>query len=471
MAIAHDPARRYPSVEQFAEDVRRYLSGHPVAARRESFAYVASKFVKRNKLAVAVATVAMVAVIAAFVITLRQKQIAERRFDEVRGLARAVVFDIHDAIAPLPGSTPARELLVRRALVYLDNLARESSDNTPLAMELARAYLKVGDVQGRPYQSNLGDTAGARASYAKALAIASEAMDREGVQDELLSLLADAHDRLGLVDQRALHWREAMAEHQASLAMRRRIAQMTPRRALDLAQTWAAVGDATYIGGKSLPPQWRFSPAEPYEASLRALQAVPVNGALRGERLDALARANARLGGLFSNAAFVDPHDRGRCIRYHEAALQALRERAALEPSSATARRNLADQEVMTATAQLFIGDPAGALSHTAGALEVLRPLAAADPTNVEARHDIAFALHTQGRAQLSLRNAAGAKEAYEGALEILTKLAEDTSNIEARRDLAGVYSGLGEACELGGDGVAAARYQAEAKRVRAQYR
>jgi tetratricopeptide (TPR) repeat protein len=469
MAIAHDPARRYPSVEQFAEDVRRYLSGHPVAARRESFAYVASKFVKRNKLTVAAAAVAVAVVIAAFIVTLRQKQIAERRFDEVRGLARAVVFDIHDAIAPLPGSTPARELLVRRALVYLDNLAREASDNTPLAMELARAYIKVGDVQGRPYQSNLGDTAGARASYAKALAIATAAMDRDGEEDGLISLLADAHDRIGLVDQRSLQWRAAMREHQSSLALRRRIGQVTPRLALDLAQTWIAIGDAAYIGVKQMPKQWQLSPVQAYEASLKAVERVPAAGALRGERLDALARGNARLGGLYSNADFVDPLDRGRCIRYHEAALKALRERVALEPSSATARRNVADQEVMTATAQLFVGDSAGALSHTGGALGELRPLAASDPTNVEARHDLAFALSIQGRALLNLRDAARARASYEEALQILTKLVTDASNKESRRDLIGVYGGLSQACEAAGDAACVARSRAELKRVRTQ--
>ena len=51
---------------------------------------------------------------------------AEQRFQEVRGLANSVLFELHDAIVPLPGSTQARELLVKRAQRYLDSLASES---------------------------------------------------------------------------------------------------------------------------------------------------------------------------------------------------------------------------------------------------------------------------------------------------------------------------------------------------------
>jgi tetratricopeptide (TPR) repeat protein/predicted Ser/Thr protein kinase len=465
-AIAVDPARRYASVEQFGEDIRRYLGGHPVAARRDSFAYVASKFVRRNKLAVSVIAIAFFAVIAAFVATYRQKQIAERRFDEVRGLARDVVFDIHDAIAPLPGSTPARELLVRRALVYLDHLSREASNNTPLAMELARAYLKIGDVQGRPYQPNLGDTAGALQSYAKALAVATAAGAREPRDEDVLALLADTHDRIGIVDQRALHWVSAMREHQAALAIRRRIS-MTPRRALDLAQTWLAVGDSAYIGHAVMPPEWRnVSPGWAYQSSLLALDAVPPAGPFRGARLEAVAHAHARLGGLLSNGAMADPRDPGACVRHQQAALEAFRQRLALEPSSATARRNLADQSVMMATAQLFVGDDRGALASTESALAELRPLAAADPTNAEAQHDISFALLVNGRAHFNLGEVDAAELAFRDDLAILTRLAADASNREARRDMGSAWGGLASVCEARGDQKCASADLAESLRV-----
>src|SRR5438045_7233745 len=76
---------------------------------------------------------------------------ANRRFNEVRQLAHSVLFDYHDAIAALPGSTGVRQKLVQDALQYLDNLSREASNDRDLMRELATAYQKVGQIQGNSY--------------------------------------------------------------------------------------------------------------------------------------------------------------------------------------------------------------------------------------------------------------------------------------------------------------------------------
>ena len=61
-----------------------------------------------------------------------QRARAERRFNEVRTLATSFLFEFHAAIEKLPGSTPARELLVKRALEYLASLAQEARDEPSL---------------------------------------------------------------------------------------------------------------------------------------------------------------------------------------------------------------------------------------------------------------------------------------------------------------------------------------------------
>ena len=85
---------------------------------------------------------------------------AERRFNEVRQLATTFLFEFHDAIEKLPGSTPARALLLQRALASLNSLAQEAGDDPSLQRELAMAYVKVGTVQWHRYYAHLGDTAG-----------------------------------------------------------------------------------------------------------------------------------------------------------------------------------------------------------------------------------------------------------------------------------------------------------------------
>jgi tetratricopeptide (TPR) repeat protein/tRNA A-37 threonylcarbamoyl transferase component Bud32 len=175
-ALRKEPERRYASVEQFAEDIRRHLAGLPVIARPDTVGYRAAKFVQRNRVAVVGAVVVFLTLVGGILATSWQAQRAraaqaraERRFEEVRKLARTVIFDYHDAIKDLPGATPVRERIVKDALSYLDGLSREAGRDTALLTELGNAYERVGDVQGGTLFANLGNTAGAASSYRKAL--------------------------------------------------------------------------------------------------------------------------------------------------------------------------------------------------------------------------------------------------------------------------------------------------------------
>jgi len=100
-----------------------------------------------------------------------QRARAEQRFNDVRALANSLIFDVHDSIEDLPGSTAARKLIIEKAVHYLDSLSSESQDDLTLQRELATGYKRIGDVQGNEYVANLGDSAGALASYQKSLDI------------------------------------------------------------------------------------------------------------------------------------------------------------------------------------------------------------------------------------------------------------------------------------------------------------
>ena len=176
-ALRKEPERRYPSAHELSEDLRRHLDGLPVAARADSIGYRAGKFARRHRTAVAAAVLVSASLVGGIVATIRQARIAEanrsraeRRFADVRKLANSFLFDVHDEIRELPGSTRARQRLVATAQEYLDSLAREAQD-TGLQRELAAAYERLGDVQGGALNANLGDMPGALESYRKAAAI------------------------------------------------------------------------------------------------------------------------------------------------------------------------------------------------------------------------------------------------------------------------------------------------------------
>ena len=163
-ALRKEPELRYSGVTAFADDLRRYLDGRPVRARPATLGYRASKFIRRNRLSVAAAVLLLLTLLGGIAATLWQSRKAnleraraERRFNEVRQLARSVMFDYHDPIAALPGSLAIRQKLVADALTYLDRLSQDGSGDLSLLRELADAYDKVAAVQG-------GSTEHARAS-------------------------------------------------------------------------------------------------------------------------------------------------------------------------------------------------------------------------------------------------------------------------------------------------------------------
>jgi hypothetical protein len=90
-AIRKEPDRRYVSVEQFDEDLRRYLDRQPVLAQGDSLGYRARKFVARYKQGVAAAAVMVLLLAAGVVATAMEARIARR--ERTRAEEQAQVAD------------------------------------------------------------------------------------------------------------------------------------------------------------------------------------------------------------------------------------------------------------------------------------------------------------------------------------------------------------------------------------------
>ncbi len=125
-AMEKDPARRYGSVAQLAGDIRRYLAGRPLLARKSSPGYRLAKFLRRNRVAAMLAVLTVGSLVGGLAVSIHQARRAEMRAVQVRQLANTFIFEVYDAIAKLPGATKARELVVGRALSYIESLERES---------------------------------------------------------------------------------------------------------------------------------------------------------------------------------------------------------------------------------------------------------------------------------------------------------------------------------------------------------
>jgi tetratricopeptide (TPR) repeat protein/predicted Ser/Thr protein kinase len=206
MALRKEADRRYGSVEQFSEDIRRHLEGLPVTARNDTVLYRTGKFVRRHKAAVGATLFAWMALLAGVAVALQQarvatieKQQAQRRFDAVRKLASVMLGELNDKIRNLPGSVAARELLVKSGLEAVNGLAKEAGNDPALLWDLARAYEGIASLQGSPDPSepSLGDWNQARKSYVRALEIAKRLEPSRRKDPEMLLLLCRLHLYLG----------------------------------------------------------------------------------------------------------------------------------------------------------------------------------------------------------------------------------------------------------------------------------
>jgi serine/threonine-protein kinase len=119
MALRRNAGERYRSVELFAQDLRHYLALEPVSARAPAFGYLAAKFVRRNRVAVASTCAVAVALIVAGAFSVwqmieanQQRQLAEdeaSRAEFARDFAEFVLTDTGATGRPFTTS----ELLLR----------------------------------------------------------------------------------------------------------------------------------------------------------------------------------------------------------------------------------------------------------------------------------------------------------------------------------------------------------------------
>lgn len=233
--LQKNPQRRYQSAEHLKTDILNFIENKPVSARPETYTYRAKKFVQRHKTSVATALLTTILLIGSTIFSIwqaaeanSQRIIAEKRFVDVRNLANSLIFDLHDSIAPLPGSTPARELIMEEALNYLDQLAETEHADHALLLELATAYQKIGDVQGNPTNDNLGHHQESINSYQKGFSIAQSVIEQDSVNLRGREVLANISDKTGDVQAVLGNLETAKESKLASLNLYKSLADEYP---------------------------------------------------------------------------------------------------------------------------------------------------------------------------------------------------------------------------------------------------
>ena len=406
MALRREPERRYATVDQFAQDIRRYLLRLPIIARRDTFFYRSSVFIARHKFAVAVAVVGAVALVVGIVVTTHAARIAEaqraraeRRFDEVRKLSNALIFDIHDSIRFLPGAADSRRLLAKTAARYLDSLSQEATNDPALQRELAAAYERLGDIQGQPREANEGDYEGALESYQRALALRQASARAEpGNNDTRRDILVNC----GKLSD--MWWDRGEAA-----------------RALSFSRQTIAAGE-------------RLVAAEPSNKIYQRLLTVSL--------------------GDYGYKLFKIRGDIAGAMPYMRRSIAGLEALAAEDPANWRIARTLSLTE--SRTAEMLARSGQGlteALSLDERAQQALLPAMAKEPDNTDLRHLLVFTDHDRGAVLLQMSRLEEAAEAQRKALDgFRALLATDPKIAEYRFDVGLALSAQAEIAERRGD-------------------
>lgn len=475
-ALRKEPDKRYNSAAQLSDDLERFLNEEPVSARRGTVLYRAEKLLQRYRLPFAMLGLLIVALAVGMVSTAWQAQRAERRFNELRGFARAVVFDLDDRIRLLPGATDARGALIRTAQQYLDNLAREAGSDPELLDELTRAYRKIGDVQGSPFQPNLGDSAAAERSYRKSLALA-EHLVRQKPEDleahlqlvssqfslgrllvvsgglpEARQLYEQGRDRaenlaieygydprvtelrsrgaMFLGDAYALDFEteKALASYQFALRVLSAADATQEPTMRETAMAYARVADATAALGH-LRQAVNY-----YERSIDIRQTLARRNPENDDYQRDLFSAYISLGSLLGASRPLSLHDRKAAKPWFEKATAIAKALAEKDPGSARSTVDLAFSSAHLADV-IQDEDPEQSLRFYRESIRMFDEIVAGSPANVSFRQWQARRYEGIARVLEARRRLSESLEMYQKALEIRSAVAADEP---ARRELNG---------------------------------
>jgi tetratricopeptide (TPR) repeat protein len=397
-ALRKDPQERYLTVDQFSTDIEAWLDGRPVIARRGTLRYRVSKFAGRNKLALSAAALVLAALIAGVVGVLWQSRVAnleriraEANAQQMRELSNSFMSEINEAVRDLPGSTPVRRLLVQRVLEHLDRMPKDAEEDRSNLLYLVNAYIRLGIVQGDPYQQNIGDSPGALLSLNKALSLAR-------------SLRSTFPNDRSVLDAFAL-----------ALTTRSRILYGVGRAQEGIADVSTAIPIL--------------------DAQINSPTATPV-------QIAAAANAHHLFGDELGEPETPSIGDYPSALKEYRKSYDLYERALVIDPNFSEAKREIATNHTNVGLI-LILTDPAAAIDEFRRSLSIWNTIPVAERSDNDSRRTILYDTIKLGKALTQTREYGQAISTYEGARKsIETSAALDPRDSRTQEDLAGL---LGE--------------------------
>ncbi len=177
MALEKPIERRYSSVEAMAQDVRNFLSGHPVSARAKTWGYVTVKLIRRHRLAAALTFLLLISLVVGVAVSTWQANQARSRLVGIKALTREAVFRFGDAVTYVPGGMAIKTDLLKQLIKVLDKLVETSGDDVDLRADAAQAYARLADVEFNENSAAQNRAQAGQQHADRALELARSALD------------------------------------------------------------------------------------------------------------------------------------------------------------------------------------------------------------------------------------------------------------------------------------------------------
>lgn len=436
-SLQEEPDRRYQSVQEFSEDVRRYLIGLPVSATADSNLYRFSKFVQRHWQAAIVGsfitllvlTISGVAVWQG-IVAMREREKADKRFEQVRKLANIVLFEYHDGIAQLPGATAMREKMVKDSLEFLDNLSAESGDSLDLQRDIVKAYRKVGDIQAASDTGNIGKTQNALQSYQKAFGLQEKIAEgnSENVEDQMI--LGDLSLDIGL-QSRSIGDLQIAEEHfQNALNIFTDLRKDSPndlKSLSGLARTFWNIA-SLQTAGNNLEGS-----LENYQKAIEIYEKLAVDEPNNPRHLRNVALTNKNIGSVWQLFG-----ENEKALQYFQKSLAIDLENAENNPNDVSAQLDLSFTYGTTGSALRNAKNFQGSVENYQKAIDIRERLFNADNRNAFAENALARGYQELGKTFLAQHQYVGAEEMLDRSQKIFQKMSDaDVENYDKKARIA----------------------------------
>tara|TARA_B100000959_G_scaffold260281_1_gene296651 strand:- start:1068 stop:3335 length:2268 start_codon:yes stop_codon:yes gene_type:complete len=170
-ALEKDRNRRYQSAAELANDIGHFLNSEPIEARPLSFAYQMQLFTKKYKRTCAAVIALTITIILGIFgttwgmfeanrqkdIAIVQRDIAEKRADEILSMTQTFSTDVYDGIKKVNAAIEVRMEVLNAVILHLNELRASIGDYKEVLAQKAFVHGRIGQIYASTQGAHLGD--------------------------------------------------------------------------------------------------------------------------------------------------------------------------------------------------------------------------------------------------------------------------------------------------------------------------